>query len=237
MLPFYLGRNLHTFKATQSSVVAVWGIITNRPCCQSTWQKEGKSRSKTSSSWGLWHKVYVPLQSSALNVDGQQQPTHPTQCSVAQFWSLLSYLTNRLVQCCQVSAQTASIGGLGLDLVQRPEGQREPRLVHATGSWPCQCLIPTEPIRQQRWDQPHSDETTFREIFWWQTISNKGLNIAISVSALIRRDNFTKHNIVSYFYRSLATLTLYWIMRSHCGLILLKSGSDRTGGDQINEVC
>ena len=120
------------------------------------------------------------------------------------------------------------LGGLGLDLVQRPEGQREPRLVHATGSWPCQCLIPTEPIRQQRWDRTHSDETTFREIFWWQTISNKGLNIAISVSALIRRDNFTKHNIVSYFYRSLATLTLYWIMRSHCGLRLLKSGSDRT---------
>ena len=120
------------------------------------------------------------------------------------------------------------LGGLGLDLVQRPEGQREPRLVHATGSWPCQCLIPTEPIRQQRWDRTHSDETTFREIFWWQTISNKGLNIAIPVSALIRRDNFTQHNLVSYFYRSLATLTLYWIMRSHCGLRLLKSGSDRT---------
>ena len=49
-----------------------------------------------------------------------------------------------------------------------------------------------------------------------------------AVSALIRRDNFTQHNLVSYFYRSLATLTLYWIMRSHCGLRLLKSGSYRT---------
>ena len=222
MLPFYLGRNLHTFRATQNSAVAVWGIITNRPGCQSTWQKKGKSWGKTSSPWGgsLIHKANRPWKDSS-------QPdlcfhTWPTVwSSVAKYRPKLHPMWTRSRSC--------------------PEAGRSTGAATGARDWVLALPVPYS-------DRANPSAEMRPDPFWWDNFPRDLLmanNLKqrtkychpSAVSALIRRDNFTQHNLVSYFYRSLATLTLYWIMRSHCGLILLKSGSDRTGGDQINEVC
>ena len=157
----------------------LYGVLSQiDPCCQSTWQKKGKSWGKTSSSWGgsLIHKANGPWKDSSppdpvLPNSGLCFHTWPTVWfSVAKYWPKLHPRWTQSRSC--------------------PEAGRSTGAATGARDWVLALPVPysnrANPSEEMRPD-PFWWDNFPRDLFWWQTISNKGLNKAFTASALIRK--------------------------------------------------